>query len=479
MSHYYEQFRTNLNNFISSLFRYTGNEGVKKFLDSFDRLNMDLVIERFVKIMKPLENDVKMRNEDIFSKPVNIFPGIDLSKCWTLLQDKQKIKVWTYLKVLTVLTDLIIQESMKMSVQSLSAKTETKTETETETEIGIGTKDHDVTTNPENGSTTLSFNPYQGLPSVQGNYTVDQMFAGELPPDEQTSSTGGLGLGSLAKMAGLDKMINMEEFSEQLKNMTPEQMEETTQKLQEILGDEMDEQSKESIKNLFKTTIDELKETDMSSGNAFENVQKLVQGIASKTTALKNINPEKILKSTELLANQCRDENGEPIFQAGANPLTMLRGLLGQMGSSQSGQPGQPGQSGQLGQPGQPGQSGQLGQPGQPGQPDQSGQPGQSGQQINPQQCINQCNAMFKQMGIDPNNLNLPGFSAMLSNMQLPPELLQNMQNIDPLQISESPNTSVNHPNTNNTTNVQSEPVKSKRAKKSRKKSKQKYGRRR
>ena len=50
--------------------------------------------------MQDKKQELKNKDEIMFKNPINIFPGIDMSVIWSLLNSEQKVQVWLYLQLL-------------------------------------------------------------------------------------------------------------------------------------------------------------------------------------------------------------------------------------------------------------------------------------------------------------------------------------------------------------------------------------------
>ena len=344
MEKHYEEFVKNLYKFISDLNRYTKDEGTKKILEVFDKLDMGKVMLRYLNTLREDEENIKSRNEDVFKKDVIIFPGVNLKNLWTQLSDKQKEKVWTYLQILYIQSELVLNFKESVSDNTNKNKTITtmiddvKEHTDDNKQIVVKEDEQDEFNN-------LGFNPFVGIGGDSGQgFTCEQMYSGlDNLEDDQPSTPG---LGALAGMFGVDKMINIEELSNQLKNMDKEEIDKATNNIKSLLGTEEDENTTRLISDMLTNITDELKKDDISKGNPLDNIIKIAETVASKMKPKldeNNIDMQNLWNSTQSLATQCKDEEGNELFSGANNPFNMLNQMMGMAQNMNDGNPnGQP-----------------------------------------------------------------------------------------------------------------------------------------
>lgn len=202
----------------------------------------------------------------------------------------------------------------------------------------------------------FEFNPYIGIGSDNPNFGVDNLSVNlDTLPDQ--SSTG-VGVGAVAKLMGIDKMFNMEDLQNQLQNMTDNDIEQATQSIKNMLGPNVDEKTGAIMGDMLKSITEELKKSDMSGSNPFDSLTKIADVVSQKIHpkfADADVDMSKLWQSTRNISTQLKDKNGNSVFgnnKSGTNPFDMLNGVM----------------------------SGQMSE----------------------KDCLNSCNTMLKNLGVDP-----------------------------------------------------------------------------
>jgi hypothetical protein len=312
MEHYYKKFISTLKQFINDLDRYAPNRGCQDFLKCFDQLHMHKVILRYVGMMREHEQALKNCDESIFNNKLIVFPGIDLAEIWPNVANEKKKKLFIYLHTLLVISDMMIQLS--------------NSETPTPTSSTLPVSNVAVS---KDGVDT--FDPFVGVGRNDDVLDVNNMFDGELPPEEQTAGTSMMpGLNSLMGMSG----FNMNELTDQLKNMNKDDIDDATNSIQSLLGSGTDDQTSGLISDMLTNIRDELKNDDISSGNPVDNILKIAESVANKMKPqMENsqVDMSQLFNSTKNLADNCKDKNGNSLFAGGANPFELMTKMMGSM----------------------------------------------------------------------------------------------------------------------------------------------------
>lgn len=412
MEQHYKQFEKNLYNCISDFNRYTPNEGANEFLMLFDKLDMGKVMLRYLNIMRDHQEKLNNRDESIFSQKLNIFPKIDMSVYWNKFTTGQKNKMWTYLQILYVQSELVLnfKESSEPSsdknkiIKSMISDVDKYTDTNNDQQTNLQNNlQNNLQTNLQislqanQQINKLDFNPYIGIGNTNIEYNVNDILSGpESFPDAQQLSTPGLG--SIAGMVGLDKMLNLNELSEQLKNMNKEDIDAATDNIKGLLGGNIDEGTSSLISDMLHNIKDELKKDDIASGNPMDTIIKIAETVAEKMKPRidsEGIDMNKLLTSTQNLTNNCKDSEGNSMFSQGMNPFNLLGKLVNQSG------------------------------------------------ELNEEDCMKQCNDMLKNMGLDGVDLN--GLDMSNINMNTLQKLQKQLHNRMPNKSSNKPSTRLNN----------------------------------
>ncbi|CAH6421750.1 Hypothetical protein KVN_LOCUS436 [uncultured virus] len=335
----YRNFVINLNKFVFDLNRYYPNEGTKKFLEVFDKLDMGKVMIRYINMLREFENELKQRNEIIFSQPLVIFPGINLSQYWQHFNLKQKQKIWTYLQILFVRGEVLL------NYKETSEQTSDKNKIIKSIITNINENTNPVKQEIENSGTDptnlfqLNFNPFVGVgidKTTADQYSINEMYSStKLLENGETSFKPGLG--SIASFMGLDKMIDIEQLSEQLRNMKKEEIDDATNNIKKLLGGNIDENTSHIITDMLTNISEELKKDDISKGNPIDSIIKIAETVADKMkpSIQSGMDISKLWSSTQNLANECKNEKGESINIGGLNPFDLLNKLVNVENNSQ------------------------------------------------------------------------------------------------------------------------------------------------
>ncbi len=141
----------------------------------------------------------------------------------------------------------------------------------------------------------------------------------EDPPDAP-------GLESMIRMTGLDKTIDIGKLTEQLKNMTDEDINEATNQIKSFMGDKIDSRNSEFIGDMLSKISNELKSSPVGT-----DPLKHILGISEKVSkqmepsvANGSIDLNSLLNSSQALSKGMTDKSGKPIFSEGSNPFDML-----------------------------------------------------------------------------------------------------------------------------------------------------------
>lgn len=296
----YENFLTTFYKFIYDVNRYSPTEGAARVLEIFNDLDYAKIIFKTYHLLKDNSTKITNKDETLFLSPFVVLPDIDLSQMWEKLMKGQKMKIWTYLSILHLESDLIMSQTNK-DIQTMD--------------------------NNNNTSTDLKeFNPYEGIGTNNQEYSVEEMYSSlaNMETDDEISTPG---IETIARMIGLNKIINMDELQEQLRNMTKEDIENATDNIKNLLGKNVDEKTSNLINDMLTGISDEMKTREMGKGDGLKNivsVAKKVAGQMQPQIQRDNIDVEKLIDSTKIFADQCKNKDGTPMFNGKVNPFEML-----------------------------------------------------------------------------------------------------------------------------------------------------------
>lgn len=366
MEQHYKNFITTFFRFITDYDRYVPNEGCKKALAIYNNLDMAKVIFKVHTLLKTNNNKLSAKDETLFNDDFVLLPGVNLSENWMKLTKGQKDKLWTYLNILYLETDILMNQPNN-----------TTTSTTPQNESSGSKKENDVEKQMVVSTSKQEFNPYLGIggdTSSSTEYGVNDMFA-NLPEDDGPSAPG---LSTIASMIGLDKMVNMDDLQNQLQNMKPEDIESATENIKGMLGDNIDEKTSQALTDMLNSIANELSNNKMNNGgNPLDNIINIAKKVSGKMQSdveNNNIDISKLFQSTQALASQCKDKDGKPMFDEKNNPFNLIEQMTKNMKASNG--------------------------------------------NINEEACMKQCNDMLKNMGMDNIDLNNPDINQIMAQMQ-------------------------------------------------------------
>jgi hypothetical protein len=299
------EFRKYLKILISKLHDTKPSTNTEKILKVFNKLNINKVSNRFYTITNPIYDSLDKKDDKIFANQLNIMPKVNLSDYWNLLNDKSKDKLWSLLNVLYVLSELIKKES------TMENKTTTTT-----VETQEDSNNNEIVSSKE-------FNPYVGINTCSENYSISQMFGGpkDLPNEKKSSNNNMTNIGLMSQVGQLSKMIDMDKFSEDIKNINSDDIKEATNNIKNLLGGSSDEKTSNLISDMLDDITKELQTNNLSDGDPFQNIMKVAEKVAEKIKP--KVEKDNIDLSTFM-------NSGD------SNPMNLLNKMMGEMKNNSS-----------------------------------------------------------------------------------------------------------------------------------------------
>ena len=286
-----------------------------------------MLIDIYFDLLK--SNDTKLFN--LYTKQngkilkVTVIPGIDINVVWNKLNADDHNKIWQYLKCMYIASSSMVNNSgNENNIVNLEKINELKSQ------LNIQNKQiYDEFWNkfPKNTLVTkqIEFNPYIGVGENHNQYGVNDLLSGPKTLPHQISPDDGV-----TKLLGIDKLLNLEELSKQLKNITKEQIDQAKNGIVSMLGNDIDKDTSEMIDLMLNHITDELKKEDISD-DPISNLTKIAECVATKMTPKidpKKVDMNKVWNSTRNIANKCCDKDGKPLFSGPNNPLSMVTNLM-------------------------------------------------------------------------------------------------------------------------------------------------------
>ena len=277
--------------------------------------------------------DIKEKRNGI-DVTVTLLPGINLYEAFLNLEKPKRKKMWKYVKGIYIASlDMIsfiqngnIDENIKIITDNFKSEV---SETYIKQEYDTIFKNKD-----KNDLKKEEFNVFTGVGENNNNYSVEEMNSGpELLPDQQAPPDSGIGL--ILEATGLNKMINLDDLAEQLKNITPEEIKEATDSIKKLLGKNLDEKTAQVIDDMINDVTQELtenKKENLKDGKGgLSTIGKIAETVAKKVMPKinsKNLDPQKIIESTQNLTNIYKDQMSKS-GNNGPDPMAMLSSFLG------------------------------------------------------------------------------------------------------------------------------------------------------
>lgn len=318
MEEYNTRFKETLHKFVKEVHKVAKSKNTEKILSVFHKLKMDKTQEKILTNIGPYSDQIKNRDEKMFDNKIILIPGINLNTVWKKMSDSQKTKCWLYLKILYILSEICTTNVSTMGDKILQTDTNVASETTTDNTETESSNKNVEETDTENNDSSLKFNPYEGIGNNNEKYNVQDMFSGV----EKLGNVEKPSLDSLVKTFGVDKFAELEKLQDQLKNMNDGDIESATQNIQSLMGDNVD---KNTLNTLLTNVANELKNTDMSKGNIFENLSNIAENVTKNMrTKIDNneIDIKSLYKSTNDLASKCT--GGNPNM----NPMSLIKTMI-------------------------------------------------------------------------------------------------------------------------------------------------------
>lgn len=253
------------------------------------------------------DNLFRVRNEE--GKITTIIPGVNINLLYEFLDEAEQKVLWTNIYTIFI-----------SSVTMVYANTpESRHKSDIKEMVEYCRKDI--------ASSSSIGNVFMGLCTNNGEINMDSLMSNDIIIPGTEANTGLLG------SLGVDKLMNLNNLSEEIKKFSDDDVNETVNTLGDLLGNDAD--VKDVCATMVKSVIDDLKV------NGIENMFDIAQRVSSKLGGL--IDPEKMAKTAhkmgDLMTNnsdkikELKDENGNPIgdqflkqFQSTLNMAKNMQG---------------------------------------------------------------------------------------------------------------------------------------------------------
>ena len=285
---------------VHKKFRQTCDDIIAEYQSSsgLDDSTVDHVkiIKKVFYVLKDNTELIKTKDSKLFTvknnenKITTIIPGLNINLIYQYLSEEQSSEVWTHIYTMFV-------SSVTMVYANTSQSRHKKHVLET---VDFCKKELAKSSNP-------MINVFMGLGSSGANLDLESLMNKDILIPGTEANTGLLG------SLGVDKLMNLDSLSDEIKNFTENDVNETIDTLGGLLGNDSD--VKDVCSTMVKTVISDLKT------NGIENIFDVAKRVSSQLSGL--IDPNKMAKTankmTDLMANNSdklkdlKDDNGNPI----------------------------------------------------------------------------------------------------------------------------------------------------------------------
>lgn len=292
---------------VVNLHKYYPNDGCAIIIDLYNKLDISLVLVKFLKIMEKYHFLLKNKHdlddadeETIFGVDLIILPDINLKNIWPHLTINQKKKIWVQLRLI-YLTGMHV----------LATETPTIINKKSDNTIVQQTENTDVAKNTEDKN-NFYVDPIKGVGQNIDNYDTNAL----LKSTELLGSAGPkeFNVETIMGMLKLDKYIDLDKMTDQLNNMSSEDVEAATSNIQSMLVVK-DENTQNFLGNLLSNIKNKLNEADFSEGNSTNKMQQFITIAGQIADDLrpqienKNIDAKSILNNATGLIKQMANNN--------------------------------------------------------------------------------------------------------------------------------------------------------------------------
>jgi hypothetical protein len=264
----------------------------------------------------PDSNIFRIKNNE--NQIVTIIPGLDINLVYNFFDDNELELLWNHFYIIFV-------SSVKMITKINQYQKTGKL-----WDLLPIFEERITLYNIKTGSDKYLFNPYVGFES-DGNIDVESMYANNnINKSDITMNPENL-LGTL----GIEKLIDMKEVNEQIKNLDDEDIKDTTRNITKMLGAEQDSDINDICETLVSGIVDDLQKNGLK--NMFETAQNVKNLLGNKLDSNKmkktGLQLSSFMENAKSEFENMKDEKGNPIgkdiFKTLEGPLNMMKFMNG------------------------------------------------------------------------------------------------------------------------------------------------------
>jgi hypothetical protein len=326
---YYDIFLSNLVMLLKHVKENTGdnltcNINSSSMLKAIEEKQLDVnkttqILVKLYTVLSPAYKNIQERNPMIFSltqekngktSRVTLIPGIDLGEAYNLMSEENKNLVWKYIEFLFYSAVMLLKTTKK----------ETKFSNKMMTYV-------------ENLEKTLNFDQVLKKDILDGVGDDKPLSVEDLLHNSKVNNetSTGIGMGFVLNMLGIDKQLNISELMDKLKNISDQDIASAINTMKDLFGADIDEETKDLIHGVLENVQKEMKDIDMSKGDAIQNIFKAAKDVAEKTMPKLNGNKkkgQKLYKAVMKAMKGYTDPSGNKVFNDDSNPLNVLEKMM-------------------------------------------------------------------------------------------------------------------------------------------------------
>lgn len=344
MANYKNKFSETLEKFIKEMDKICPSKDIDKIKKYYKKLDMKKIMKKYLENMEVHKDKIAAGDVTMFEEDVIVLPGINIKDVWNQMNDKQHNKMFVYLKMLYILSEICVSEDSATSgsndtetISTIADSSELTIEPVEEPTLESNQELNRKSNEDENEdlveTKSLEFNPFEGVGgnaggNAGGGYDVKGMFdsVGEYKIEKP-------GLGSMANLIGADKLLNLDELTDQLKNMDKKDIDEATLNIQNLMGSNMDDKTSKAIGDMLGSISSELKTRNLKEGNLFDNLTSIANTVAEGMRPKIDrgeLDVKDLWSSTQNLANKCKEEVGGAGLglPGGLDPMSFLSNMV-------------------------------------------------------------------------------------------------------------------------------------------------------
>jgi len=255
---------------------------------------------------------------------VTIIPGLDLGLVVKSLNEDELKILWGHFYMMYI-------SSVNMIAEINNHKKEGKI-----WEILPKLRDKVIKSGLIIGKDKKSFNPFIGLYQMQetGEYDVNKMFTNV--EELKTGQSAGMTMEDIFKMTGVDKLVDVGQLNDQLKNCKQEDIDDATENITKLLGAEKDGDVKDVCHTLVTEIVSDLKTNGLTSMfDTAKSVSQRVGKTMDKNKMRKTANQlNEFMSHGEEKLKGLKNEKGENIGSKIFDSLKIPLQLAQSMGSN-------------------------------------------------------------------------------------------------------------------------------------------------